>query len=64
MVAEKVAVLNKHLDNTPPALVVGDLVAVKGPVDGNGMSTVTITSTIVIGPRPDAEHDSLVSELG
>lgn len=64
MIAEQIAVLQKHLANTPPALIEGTLVAEKGLTDENGLSKVTVRCVVVIGPRPDAEHESLVKELG
>lgn len=63
MIADKIAILSKHLDNIPPALVEGSIVAEQGPADENGMSKVSIRCIVVVGPRPDAEHASLLKKL-
>lgn len=62
MIADKLAVLNKHVENLA-TLTEGTLVAEKGPADENGLSKVTVRCVLEIGPRPDAEHESLLKEL-
>lgn len=62
LIADKLAALNKHVADAG-ALANGTVTLDMGEPDNNGLTMLTVTSVVTVGPRTAVEHAPMVADL-